>query len=706
MRGLLWTALLASCLVVVGCDSKTPETDARKGDVGVERLQSADSEPGNWYTMGRDSGESHYSPLDKINVDNVSELGFAWEYSTGTQRGLEATPIIIDGVLYTTGNWGVVYAVNAKNGEELWSFDPEVPGQWARKACCDIISRGLAVWEGVIYSASLDGRLFALDAATGAVAWEVDTLTDRSRDYTITGAPRIAGDNVVIGNGGAEYGVRGYVTAFNRKTGKQAWRFYTVPGDPKKPFEHPELEMASKTWDPDSRWDVGGGGTAWDSMVWDPELNILYVGTGNGAPWARSERSPKGGDNLFLSSILALDPATGKLLWHYQTTPGENWDYTSTQHMILTDLEIDGTNRKVLMQAPKNGFFYVLDRKTGELLSAEKYATATWASSVDIATGRPVVNPDAFYDDTPKVILPGPGGGHNWQPMSYSPDTGLVYIPYFDDPTLFTKREDYEFVLGWNNQSVTFGSVEPGTPTSGDGAVTLDPDEAGGILVGWDPREQRAVWRRYLGRGVFHGGTLSTGGNIVFQANDTGNMVAYNAQTGEVLKKIQTGNSIIAAPATYTIDGEQYIVVMAGYGGALLGYYPLGSAVSKYQNDGRILAFKLGGGDVPLPPAQDQPRAIPELTAPDVSETVLLEGGRMFQKACGECHINTFGGYPDLRRMTLDTHEMFNDIVMGGLLAPRGMASFADTMSNEQAQAIHAYLIDLAIKTKQEEESH
>ena len=685
----LLTATMALTLLVSACDNqKNPP-----GWIDRDRVQNIAREPGSWLTGGRDFGESHYSPLTQINDKNAANLGFAWQYSTGTHRGLEATPIFVDGVLYVTGNWGIVYAIDGKTGREIWSFDPEVPGQWARYACCDVVSRGLAVWKGKVYAAALDGRLSALDAATGKVIWQVDTFIDRTEARTITGAPRIAGHNVVIGFGGAEYGTRGYISAYDLETGKLSWRFYTVPGDPKKPFEHPELKMAAKTWDPDSRWDIGGGGTVWDSMVYDPDLNLLYVGTGNGGPWIQAERSPSGGDNLFLSSILAINPDTGRLVWYYQTTPGENWDYTATQPMILTTLKINGKTRKVLMQAPKNGFFYVLDRKSGELLSAKKYAIVNWASHVDMKSGRPVITGKGDYSKQEKLVLPSPAGAHNWQPMAYNPDTGLVYIPAMNDPALYKRRKPYKYIKGINNQGATFSE---GTITTELGDVGAD--EAGGFLLAWDPVKAQPVWRHKLGSFIFHGGVLTTGGNLVVQARDDGLLVVYAADTGKVLQTIQTGSSILAAPMTYSIDGVQYIAVMAGYGGGPFGYFPVGSAVEKYGNDGRLIAFKLGGGAAPLPGEVPPPGPIPEPPAQSASQAVLDEGKILFTKACGECHWNMNGGYPDLRRMTPEVHASFRDIVLHGARADLGMANFSDILSEEQADAIHSYLIDLSRK--------
>ncbi len=692
-------------LVIFSSCTKPKNTANMPGHVNKSVLLNANMAPQNWYTVGRDFGETHYSPLNRINENNASRLGFAWKYETGTYRGLEATPVYIDGVLYMTGNWGVVYAIDAKTGKELWVFDPQVPGAWARFACCDVVSRGLSVWKGRVYAASLDGFLYALDAKTGKVMWKADTFIDRSVPYTITGAPRIAGHIVVIGNGGAEYGVRGYISAYDLNTGKLVWRFYTVPGDPKKPFEHPELEMASKTWDPNSRWDIGGGGTAWDSMVYDPELNTLYVGTGNGGPWIQAERSPKGGDNLFLSSILALNPDTGRLKWYYQTTPGENWDYTATQPMILTDLTFDGKKRKVVMQAPKNGFFYVLDRKTGELLSAEKYAIATWASHVDVKTGRPAKSDTAIYDDGKKVILPSPAGAHNWQPMAYNPNTGLVYIPAMNDPAIYERRNNFQFIKGINNQGAHFveGTIKARVDEVGRNKVALN--KPGGYLLAWDPIKGKAVWSHKLGDFIFHGGVLTTGGNLVVQARDDGLLVVYAADTGKVLKTIQTGNSILAAPMSYELNGVQYIAVLAGYGGGPFGYFPVGSAVEKYINEGRLLVFKLDGGPTPLPDRRPALGAISKPPTSTASPETLARGKILFAKACGECHWNVLGGYPNLTRMSPEVNKHFMAIVWGGEREALGMASFKGSMNKDQIRDIHAYLIKIANDAYAKEQS-
>nr|MCS5620155.1 PQQ-dependent dehydrogenase, methanol/ethanol family [Myxococcota bacterium] len=421
-----------SFTVFTGCadtPNVVPEApSAPVARVDDERLIAADSEPGNWMSYGRTYSEQRFSPLGAVNDQNASELGLAWSYDLNTARGVEATPIVVDGVMYTTSSWSIVTALDARNGVHLWTYDPKVKKEKAKHTCCDVVNRGVAVWEGQVIFGALDGRLIALDAATGKVNWEVATF-DPTLPYTITGAPRIIKDKVLIGNGGAEFGVRGFIAAYDVDTGERLWRFFTVPGDPSLGFENDAMKMAAMTWSGEW-WKLGGGGgTVWDSMAYDPELDLLYIGVGNGTPWNQKIRSPGGGDNLFLSSIVALRPDTGEYVWHYQTTPGESWDYTATQHIILADIELEGEPRKVLMQAPKNGFFYVIDRTNGKLLSANNYIQITWATHVDKETGRPVEAEGARYEDAQFMLYPSYLGGHNWHPMSYNPETGLVYIP-------------------------------------------------------------------------------------------------------------------------------------------------------------------------------------------------------------------------------------------------------------------------------------
>ena len=710
------TVLVALAGCGRGDPSATTETAApRYGQIDRARLLNADSEPQNWLSTGRDFGKSHYSPLKQINRDTVSRLGFAWDYKTFTKGGLEASPIVVDGVLYTSGAVGRVYALNAKTGKEIWSFDPEVDGQTHRKACCGGANRGVAVWKGKIYVGVLDGRLFSLDAKTGAVIWQADTVVDHKRAYTITGAPQVAGKVVVIGNGGAEYDARGYVSAYDLDTGKLAWRFYVVPGDPKKGFENPELAMAAKTWDPDSRWEVGLGGTPWDAIDYDPELNLLYVGTGNAALYPRYERSPSGGDNLFLTSILAIDPDTGRLKWYYQEIPGDQWDYTATQPIILADLEIGGRVRKVLMQAPKDGYFYVLDRVTGEFISAKNFVPVNWGT-VDAKTGKPTVNDDVvrYGLNKVKLIYPSAAGGHNWQPMAYSRDTGLVYIPalqrgeYMVDVT-----NGHVYRPGLRNDGVSYlrpdGQPFLGLKVSDEIVKTV---QSGKLLNGFDPAERRFLraWNPVTQQKAWDfettdkcglTGVLATGGGLLFMGGTKdGTLCVLDDRTGKLLREIEVGSSIEAAPVTYLVDGEQYVAVMAAIGGFTSFAPPPGTAAYKYGNDGRILAFKLGGGPTPLPPAlpPDPPFPKPPAQTPDAA--TIERGGELFNVNCGACHLNTnsHGTVPDLRRMSPETHAAFNDIVLHGQLRTLGMPQWDDVFSEADAAAIHAYLISLAWK--------
>ncbi len=662
------------------------------------RIAAADAEPGAWLAHGRTYSEQRYSPLAQINQNNVGALGLAWHFETGTRRGLEASPIVVGGRMFITGNWGVVHALDARSGREIWSFDPEVPGAWARYGCCDIVNRGVAVWKERVYVASFDGRLIALDAATGDKIWEVNTIP--GAPYTITGAPRVVKDKVIIGNGGAELGVRGYVSAYDVRTGDLVWRFYTVPGDPAEPFEHPEMKEAAKTWKGGKWWEIGGGGTAWDSMAYDPELNLLYVGVGNGSPWTRAIRSPGGGDNLYLSSIIALDPDSGRLRWHYQTTPGDNWDYTATQHIILADMEIEGRMRKVLMQAPKNGFFYVIDRASGELLRADPYVATTWASHVDMQTGRPVELPEGNYDDQTRFIFPSAVGGHNWQPMAYSPDTGLVYIPAIEMAGIFTlsqewkKDQTYTPRPGWWNVGLDW-------PEYVAQIDALFPDQLPlnrGYLKAWDPKTGAARWT-VEHSDFWNGGLLATAGNLVFQGTGDGRFVAYAADSGAKLWETPTLTGIIAPPVTYELDGEQYVAVMAGAGGVGI---PAGdartAAVVNYVNDGRLLVFKLGAKKV-LPALARVNQKIPPQPRITAGPREIAQGGALYGAHCLVCHgalVVSGGVLPDLRRMARGTHQNFDAIVRDGLLADNGMAGFGDLLSKEDARLIYAYIVTRA----------
>ena len=723
--------ILALSALLAGCgsgDKTAPATESKSeakpaaaaparafGKIDRARLLAADSEPGNWLARGRDFGGSHHSPLKQISKDNVARLGFAWEYRTKTNRGLEATPIVVDGVMFTSGTTGRVYALDAKTGAEIWAFDPQADLQVTRKTCCDEVNRGVAVWQGKVYVASLDGRLFSLDAATGKVQWEADTIVDHTRGYSVTGAPEVAGNVVVIGNGGSELDARGYVSAYKLDSGDLAWRFYIVPGDPKLGFEHPELEMAAKTWDPNSLWEAGGGGTPWDALIYDPELNLLYVGTGNAAPWNYRDRSPAGGDNLFLTSILAINPDTGRLVWHFQEVPGDRWDYTATQPIILAKLEIGGRQRKVLMQAPKDGFFYILDRETGEFLSAKNFVPVSWGQ-VDQQTGKGIVDGAAadYGKNGPKLVFPSAMGGHNWHPMAYSPDTGLVYIPAIEaGMVIYNAAGSHDYHRGmWNTRATSMfaeqllGMVaDPQTapPQLRDLIVSGEltrgkPDlKPRAMLRAWDPIASKTVWEFETAGTWDRAGALATSGGVVFHGDALGHFRAFDATTGAILKDLEVGSTIMAAPMTYSVGGEQYVAVMAAWGGGGWNLPQPTSAAYKYGNEGRILVFKLDGGATPIPEAVPAPGPIPEPPAATASAEVVARGEALFGTSCRTCHAMIPGGVSkDLRRMDAATHASFDAIVRGGAYKSRGMPQWDDVLSAADAEAIHAYLINLA----------
>ena len=658
-----------------------------------KQISTIEDNSGDWLTYGRNYGEERFSPLGQITKENVSQLGLAWSLNLGTKRGIEATPLVVDGIMFISGPWSVVYAINTRNGKLLWTYDPQVPKEFGEKACCDVVNRGVAMYKGNIFVGTLDGRLVSINAATGKKKWEVLTVS-HDRSYTITGAPRVMDGKVMIGNSGAEFGVRGYVTAYDAMTGKKIWRFYTVPGNPANGFEHPEMKEAAKTWNGEW-WKYGGGGTAWDAFAYDPKLKLIYVGTGNGSVWNREIRSPGGGDNLYLSSILAIHAETGKLKWHYQTTPGDSWDFTAVQQIILTQLEIKGKKREVLMQAPKNGFFYVLDRNTGELLSAEPYVYVNWASKVDMKTGRPVETPNARYIKTNEQIYPSPYGAHNWQPMAFNPKTKLVYIPAREQSMMYGNEQD--FVYDKNYWSLGIGIGVGGNPAN---PTNMDPKfpKSFGKLIAWDPVQNKEVWSK-VEKTVWNSGVLTTS-DLVFQGNAEGDFNALDARTGQVLWTKNLGTGIVAPPITYLVDGVQYVTIAVGWGGAS----GIANRNTEQINPGTVYTFAIGKNTA-MPVFEKQAKK-EYLTLPvEITEAQVEKGGNLFGKYCSACHNlnagNPGGNIPNLTYSHPDIMGAFHQIVGDGIFLPKGMPKFKGRLSDVDISNIKGFILSSAKKNRE-----
>jgi quinohemoprotein ethanol dehydrogenase len=638
-----------------------------------------------WPTVGLDYAETRFSKLKQINTDNVRDLGLKWSYNLESVRGIEATPLVVDGIMYVSASWSVVHAIDARTGKRIWTYDPGVNREIGYKGCCDVVNRGVALYKGKVFVGAYDGRLLALDAVTGKKIWEKDTVIDHAHSYTITGAPRVVKGKVLIGNGGAEYGARGYITAYDAETGEQAWRWFVVPGDPSKPFEDSSMEAAAKTWDPAGKWWInGGGGTPWDSITYDPDLNMIYIGTGNGSPWNRNLRSPAGGDNLYLASLVALNADTGKYVWHYQETPGDNWDYTSTQPMILADITIAGQPRKVILHAPKNGFFFVIDRTDGKFISANNFVDVNWATGFD-ANGRPIEVPEARSPDKPFDSIPGPFGAHNWHPMSYNPQTGLVYLPAQGVPLNLTGEKTltqnapapfkYGSTTGWN-----VGFTLNATPPQ---------NLPFGRLIAWDPVKQKEAWRaEYVA--PWNGGTLTTAGNLVFQGSADGRFIAYNATSGEKLWETPTGTGVVAAASTYLIDGVQYVSVAVGWGGV----FGLTQHVTDKEGPETVYTFAVGG-KAPLP----------EFTKYQIGNLLsgvkyapkdVAEGTAIYVEACATCHgvpgVDKGGNVKNLGYTSAENITNLKDIVFKGPFRELGMPDFTGKLNDADVVKIQAFI--------------
>jgi quinohemoprotein ethanol dehydrogenase len=665
----------------------------------VATLAAADSKvdprlahpaPGEWPSDGRDYTAQRYSPLTQINAANVAKLGLAWYDDLDTYRGVEATPIYADGVLYNSLPFNVIKAYDAKTGRVLWTYDPKVPREMARYACCEPDSRGLAMWQNLIVIATLDGRLIGLDKASGQPVWTTQVLPS-TMPYTITGAPRVFGDQVVIGNSGGDLGVRGFVAAFDAATGAKRWKFFLTPnpeGQPDHEASDPIMPMVRKTWSDEGMWkQLGGGANPWDSIAYDPELKLIYVGTGNSSPHTQFYRSPGGGDNLFVCSIVALHAEDGSYAWHYQMIPGEEWDYTCTSSIIQADLTIGGKPRQVLMQAPKDGYFYVLDRKTGKLISAKPYVKVNWTLGLD-KDGRPIPNPAARYTEEPALVYPGPGGAHNWFPMAYSPRTELAYFPAYQSGFVYARAPN------WTPQPFRSNSGWGGF--SGEALkkrVALqklaDADEKA-MLVAYDPVKQAIAWSVPLPRHG-NGGVFVTASDLVFEGTTRQTFAAFDARSGKQLWEFPTQSAPVAGGITYSLDGEQYVAINAGWGGGAA-QVERGAGIELPRAPARLLVFKLGGTKT-LPPLA-KAAAIPQPPPMRGTEADIRAGAQLFADTCSGCHgRQAVGGVKDLRHLDAPTHAKFKDIVLGGIYTDKGMASFRDVLSDKQAEQIHDYLI-------------
>lgn len=674
--------------------------------VSTQHISEAATTPEHWLTYGGTYEEQRHSKLSQINSDTVSELAPAWTYdfdAARTARGVEATPIVVDGVMYVTGAWSIVYALDAKTGEELWVYDPEIAGEAAAKGCCGVVNRGVAVYEGKVFVGVFDGRLEALDAKTGEVVWSTLTL-DQSKPYTITGAPRVVKDKVLIGNGGAELGVRGFISAYDVNTGKLDWRFYTTPNPNKSPdgaaSDRIFAELANDSWGDTGAWTTdGGGGTVWDSIVYDRENDSIIVGVGNGSPWNAAIRDPDSdGDNLFLSSILALDADTGDYKWHFQTTPRDQWDYTATQSIILADLPVgqDGASKRVVMQAPKNGFFYVLDAASGEFISSNNFSPIiTWADGLD-ENGRPNIVPAARQTENLFLLIPGPLGAHNWHPMAYSPETKLAYIPAQIAPQYLENENENatknnKWNIGYNMASGIPAEFSKEEYAAIKGSVT-------GALMAWDPIKQKAKWTVNYAQGG-NGGVLSTEGGLVFHGTPQGEFLAYDAATGEQKWSYVVNNGIAAAPSTFEVGGEQYIALATGWGGAwaISNGHAWDEAV--VPNVGRVVVFKLGGEATIPNSLEAYIEKSPKAAAFGTPEQIKL-GLQRYSDNCLVCHgplVMSSGVLPDLRWSNVTGEKsLWHDIVMGGVLSDTGMVSFKEQLTAEDSEAIRAYALDQA----------
>jgi quinohemoprotein ethanol dehydrogenase len=651
---------------------------------------SNESNTSDWLAYGRTYSGQRFSPLDAINSSNVKKLGVDWYLDLPNESGLVSTPLVSEGKIFFRTSKDVVYAADATTGEKLWTYDPEIGNLMndpERHPEFYFLhgGRGIALWHDKLYTASVDGRLIALDSHTGKEAWSVQVFDPSTVQYVV-GAPVAFHGKVIVGIAGTEFGAkraggtewnRGYVTAYDAETGKQAWRFYVVPGDPAKGFESKAMAMAAKTW-PDGWWKYGGGGHAWgEGFTYDPDQNLLFIATGNPNPLPRKARGQ--GDALFTDSIVALDADSGEYRWHYQLNPSEQWGWDACTAMIMADLRIKNRTVKALMLAPKNGFFYVLDRTNGKVISAQPYTKENWASRIDVRTGRPVELPGADYSKLGKALVwPGAAGSRSWEVNSYNPKTGLVYIASHDHATLYQLA----------------GSSDWGTRAEGFSGYDMLPSglEAKGTLQAWDPVKQKRVWEVPM-PGPIGPGTLTTAGNLVFHGEADGTFAAFDATTGAEVWRYALGEGISAPAITYAIRGRQYVAQLVGYGSSHTGFPEAVRMGWQYGHQMRRLVVFSLEGHATLPP-QPPPQVPVAMSCPSFKvDPVRAAKGATIYSACYLCHGGSLA--PELKASPIPCfYDAFEQTIHNGRPALR-MPPFK-YLSDEQVTDLQHFIRSMA----------